>query len=158
MAEVVCSTPAGDCAMGNPTGPDIGSDHSVNHIPVRLKVINYDLNEDTAIKKKSGACDRPPIHLVDKNGNYVIELSTVTYEMARVKILNDHDVKRSGYSCQYDKYTDLKNRVVQDTLKVEDMKGRRKRTYTINMYQTQSSIMINGLSVTGWETGTLRYL
>ena len=102
--------------------------------------INYKLNETKALNKKSKACDREPIKTKQNQSSTTIRMNTAAFEIFCTTMFNR---LLSTYVVKDIKEHDITNiTVVHDILQVYTQNNT--FLFTINIYRTSSTIMING--------------
>ena len=116
----------------------------------------YNINVKKSMLKKQAACKRDPIHCQLKKGNQIrIKLSTSAYEVFRLTTIELYtlspqllDMKDSIYANHKKIYDKSNAAIVQEIISVYNRlksgdQGSRLK-YTINLYHTTSSVLVNG--------------
>ena len=112
---------------------------------------DYVLDHHRALKKKEDSCSKPHIDGTMKPGNnLVIKYSTAAYELMKTTIMSVLQ-KSTHYSGHLREDRDSTGATVDYCIKVYNRKfdGSQGKTlkFTINLYHTQSSMLVNGSRV-----------
>jgi lysophospholipase L1-like esterase len=113
---------------------------------VKVQQAGYSLNEDKLMKKKLQSCDRTPLIMEMKGDNAVVKSSTLTFEMIK-SVLYEYYERKTDICCEITQKEDENNKVEHDKLAIfnRGKTGKKgKHLYTINLYRTTSTVMING--------------
>ena len=118
------------------------NNHSVES-SVILVENNYTLDQAEALRKKMISCDDPLFKIQEHQQCVVINLNTAAFQMFKSSLetyLNNHN---STYIVAASPHIDQSDNVTQDTYRVSD-RADKSSLFTINLYRTKSSAMING--------------
>lgn len=113
-----------------------------------IRKAKFQLNKETMLNKKIKSCNRsqPLTTTMEKGNNLRILCSTMAFEKTRNLINNT--MTHSGFTIETVQQEDLEGQVFADTIKVKEKDSRRnKAIFTINIYRTTSSMMVNGPQV-----------
>ena len=131
----------------------------LNSPMVTSRVKEYRLDATKALKKKIACCDKPHINMVrHQNDNYVIELSTSSFEMNRsaISAILHLDPERPTRHLEYLADKDEAGNVIAETIKIKSWsvlnKGKLPAlsnligacSVVVNLYRTTSKCLING--------------
>ena len=110
------------------------------------RVMNYTINEKTAIKKKIKSCREVPLEIkMEKGNNLRIFCSTTAFENIRKIII---ETVASNYVLEMTENKDISERVIIETIKTKERNARRALPiFVINIYRTTSTLLINGPQV-----------
>ena len=101
----------------------------------------YRLNKDRALDKKLEYTNREEIVLEETGGGLKILVNTGTYELLRKATHSYYSSEENGFNIQIINGTDSNGLVVDTRYKVSQG---RTHQYTINLYHTRCSLLING--------------
>ena len=103
------------------------------------------MNDKTAVNKKIKSCSEHLTVKMERGNNLRITCSTTTFEGIKTIIVNKIQHSKNLI---YIQNKDQQERVLSDIIKVteEGIKGNR-AIFTVNMYRTKSSFLINGSQV-----------
>jgi len=101
----------------------------------------YVLNEDRSMKKKLKSTEFEPITIQETKGGTRFLLNTGTYEILKNATRKYFFDNTQNYTYTYIPVNDKKSNEVELKFKVADGKT---HLYTLNMYNTTSSCLING--------------
>ena len=114
---------------------------------------DFNINLKKALAKKLSACDRVAKFEL-KHGNYCMQLSTAGFEaFSKVIFSHVHTTRSKSRHVEYIQDIDGHNKVLTDTMKIHSWmalakplsKSRKGQcSITVNLYRTQSSVMVNG--------------
>ena len=112
----------------------------------------YTLNLTKALKKKAEQCTyETKICEVLKGGNRVFQMSAGIYELYKMSLMSHFEVVMKNEDLpqvvQIKSVKDKKGRIVESQVKVNQRKtskGLGLHKYTVNLYHTRSSMMVNG--------------
>ena len=116
--------------------------------PRTTRQATFQLNKQRTLDKKIKACNNTQkLTITMENGNNLrILCSTTTFE--QIRNLIDNAIQASGYNIEKVEDEDQDGQIFRDTIKVKEKESRRNRAiYTINMYRTTSSMVVNGPQV-----------
>ena len=109
------------------------------------KIVPYSLNLRAAVKKKLQAANNSDLYIVRADSNHILlRCQAGIYELIR-KAIFIHFILRSkhGQACDIDIHKEGGNGLVcQTTVRVKNSNDTTR--YTINLYHTKSSLMVNG--------------
>ena len=138
--------------LSQPQQIQIGTGHI--HIDVATGTRPYTLNRHKALDNKLQSCHMEHLQYAMKGGkNLVLKLSTSAFEYFRMKLpqLFHESAKDLGLYIESRENADLSDAVVDSWYKVRNRKkdgtpGAQSR-FTVNLYRTQSSVLVNGPKV-----------
>ena len=106
------------------------------------RVMNYTINEKTAIKKGIKSCREVPLEIkMEKGNNLRIFCRTTAFEKIRNIII---ETVASNYVIEMTENKDISERVIIETIKTEERNARRALPiFVINIYRTTSTLLIN---------------
>ena len=101
------------------------------------------MNEEAAVRKKMKSCNEEPLLVkLEKGNNLRIFCSTTTFE--GVKQIIENTVSKVN-KIEYIRNEDQEGRIYSESIRVREKESRRNQLiYTVNIYQTKSSLPING--------------
>ena len=121
---------------------------------VIIKSKDYELNHHQKLIKKRKHCDRPFMNIIPKDGGrqLKIECSAGCFELLKAelkKLALDQELSKTfRIACIVEKSVDVAGNLPQITIKVHSLRKNGTRTarpkFTINIYNTQCSLLING--------------
>ena len=116
------------------------TDHSV--------YLDYTLDRQVALNKKKKGCDKPLYHVKHHNDSTYIALNTASFDTFK-------DVAGEYFKNQQDTYKlvpsvqkDQQNSTTQDVIRVLNNNPDNSLAFTINLYRTKNSALVNGPSHT----------
>ena len=100
----------------------------------------FSMNEEAAIRKKVKTCNKEPLVVkLEKGNNLRTFCSTTAFE--GVKHIIENTVKLTKYI----RDEDQEGRIYSESIRVREKESRRNQViYTVNIYRTKSSLLING--------------
>ena len=108
---------------------------------------DYTLNRDLALSKKRNGCDKPLYVIEENKDSTVVRLSTASFDYftkaLEVHLASKHD--KEYIVTLYDQQ-DQGNSVTQDIIRVLNNGGNNSLLFTVNLYRTKNSVMVNGAS------------
>ena len=115
---------------------------------------DYNLNYDRAMRKKARSCQTG--YLVTstvKGNNYIFSFSTAMYELYREKLADHYRALNENspdIRVTFKDSTDKTGMVVESLMKVyqKSSTGKGRPKYSINMYHTNTRVMVNGRQAT----------
>ena len=124
----------------------IGNVSSVNIATQNVSTAekNYTINIDKTLLKKIKATNRPSVEYKYTDGGITATFDTVSFELFKLSLseyYTHYPLSKGVVETHFDK--DKKNNVVQVIYRVKPSEG---CGYTINLYTTRSSVLINGKS------------
>ena len=120
---------------------------------VSIRNVAYNLNKQSTVLKKIKAAERDELYTVDISKNHLyIRCQAGLYEMVRraihVYYLN---IQSQHITCDIDILREKSNQlIVQSTYKIR-ARGGTQAQYTINLYHTRSTILVNGRAWTSFR-------
>ena len=127
-------------------------DDDDDEVSIHAKHVNYKLNENKAIHKKIGSCDRVT-HTFELHDSYFIGVfNTAAFELFRNDLMK-YIKKCKQYVYQLSEMRELSGKVTQDTIYVKENScsgttdirfDDLPKFYTITIYRTKDKIMVNG--------------
>ena len=102
---------------------------------------DYTVNRPLALDKKLKATERQNVEVVETGGGLRIVLNTGSYELLKVATDEYFAQLRENRKCKIIKVQDKKGAVVETQYKVTSGKT---SIYTLNLYHTTSSCLVNG--------------
>ena len=102
---------------------------------------NYNLQEQRTMKKKLDATEREEIAITTTGGGVRIRLNTGAYELLKLSAERFYSIENNQFRYQRVPVTDKKGNHVETKYKVSSGKS---PVYTLNMYHTKSSCLVNG--------------
>ena len=101
------------------------------------------MNDEVVLKKKIKACNEEALVLkLEKGNNLRIFCSTTAF--GGVKEIIENTVRKSN-KVEHLRNEDQGERTYSESIRVKEKKSRRNQViYTVNIYRTKSSLLING--------------
>ena len=101
------------------------------------------MNDEAAVRKKIKTCNEEPLVVkLEKGNNLRIFFSTTTFE--GVKQIIENTVSKIN-KIEYIRNGDQERRIYSESIRVREKESRRNQViYTVNIYRTKSSLLING--------------
>ena len=101
------------------------------------------MNDEAAVRKKIKICNEEPLVVkLEKGNNLRIFFSTTTFE--GVKQIIENTVSKIN-KIEYIRNEDQEGRIYSESIRVREKESRRNQViYTVNIYRTKSSLLING--------------
>ena len=103
---------------------------------------NFTLNMKRTRAKKRKACDRDNYKIKENKNSSTIIFSTVAFEIFRSKVFTY--LQRHSYGYQLTESKDIPGNVTHDILRVFTAANMVSSLYTVNLYRTTSSLLVNG--------------
>ena len=132
-----------------PTKPELPLTRSVT-------VKDYELNQTRALHKKTVKCESPEILTEKASGNFVINLSTASFDLVTKAIHNALNItEHSSRNDEISQQVDKSGAIVADVIKIKSwsvVKQALQGGYSgpckisINMYRTTNTILINSVN------------
>ena len=126
----------------------------LRHMDLDTKVKNFSLNKDKSLQKKRDHCGRPFINVIprDAGRQIKIECSTGCYELLKTEIIqlvkDEEFGKKFGLFIHQEAVTDLDGNspelIIKATNRLKTGAQGKFHKFTINLYHTQCSLLING--------------
>lgn len=119
----------------------------------RTKTKPYKLNKKKALTKKMNVSEYDDFTVEKKSGQVRIKCNTGSYELFKQVLLNYYvgDENKPGECLEllgkYDSSTDTSGLVIEEQVKVYDNLAKDHK-FTINLYNTTSSVLVNGRQTT----------
>ena len=100
----------------------------------------FSMNEEAAVRKKVKTCNKEPLVVkLEKGNNLRTFCSTTAFE--GVKHIIENTVKLTKYI----RDEDQEGKIYSESIRVREKESRRNQViYTVNIYRTKSSLLING--------------
>ena len=110
---------------------------------IMTRTTRYRINEKIAIDKKFKACNNQPIQIkMEKGNNLRVYCRAVAFERVRGII---EKILGTNYTINQAKTKDKTDKIVSEVLRVAQKESRRNEAiFTINIFRTKSSFLING--------------
>ena len=110
---------------------------------VITRTARFSMNEEAAVRKKIKTCNEEPLLVkLEKGNNLRIFCSTTAFE--GVKQIIENTVSKIN-KIEYIRNEDQEGRIYSEIIRVREKESKRNRViYTVNIYQTKSSLLING--------------
>ena len=110
---------------------------------VVTRTARFSMNEKAAVRKKIKTCNEEPLLVkLEKGNNLRIFCSTTTFE--GVKQIIENTVSKIN-KIEYIRNEDQEGRIYSESIRVREKESRRNQViYTVNIYRTKSSLLING--------------
>ena len=107
------------------------------------RTARFSMKEEEAVRKKIKACNEEPLVLkLEKGNNLRIFCSTTAFE--GVKQIIENTVSKIN-KIEYIRNEDQEGRIYSESIRVREKESRRNQViYTVNIYRTKSSLLING--------------
>lgn len=120
-----------------------------------VRVDEFELNQESALKKKFDACKRPDITYKPYGTGLILEFSSAMYEVFKVSV-NDYYNETSEsepFSTVWRKDVDIKDQNHRDIVQVINLDGHKE--YTVQLFHTTSKLQVNGNDYTLFITRDL---
>ena len=147
--------------MALSTAHSVTSPTGNNNVEIR----NYILNEHKALQKKRIACNRPFIKVIPKDGGkqLKIECSVGCFEVLKSILidtsLNKQIFDRYNLAIEVKQITDQNGIYPEYTLRAFNKLSSgaigKKHKFTVNIYNTQSSLLVNGRNTSSFQNDIL---
>ena len=110
---------------------------------VITRTARFSMNEEAAVRKKIKTCNEEPLLVkLEKGNNLRIFCSTTAFE--GVKQIIENTVSKIN-KIEYIRNEDQEGRIYSESIRVREKESRRNQViYTVNIYRTKSSLLING--------------
>ena len=110
---------------------------------VITRTARFSMNEEAAVRKKIKTCNEEPLLVkLEKGNNLRIFCSTTAFE--GVKQIIENTVSKIN-KIEYIRNGDQERRIYSESIRVREKESRRNQViYTVNIYRTKSSLLING--------------
>ena len=110
---------------------------------VITRTARFSMNEEAAVRKKIKTCNKEPLLVkLEKGNNLRIFCSTTAFE--GVKQIIENTVSKIN-KIEYIRNEDQEGRIYSESIRVREKESRRNQViYTVNIYRTKSSLLING--------------
>ena len=107
------------------------------------RTARFSMNEEAAVRKKIKTCNEEPLVLkLEKGNNLRIFCSTTAFE--GVKQIIENTVSKINKT-EYIRNEDQEGKIYSESIRVREKEPRRNQViYIVNVYQTKSSLLING--------------
>ena len=105
---------------------------------------NYTLNRTLALKKKKHGCDKPAYVVKPHRSCTVISLNTASFELFTCVVEVHLNSKMDVYKFLPFNQQDKLNCITQDVIRVHNNDASKSHAFTINLYRTKNSVMVNG--------------
>ena len=107
------------------------------------RTARFSMNEEAALRKKIKTCNEEALVLkLEKGNNLRIFCSTTAFE--GVKEIIENTVRKSN-KVEHLRNEDQGGRIYSESIRVKEKESRRNQViYTVNVYRTKSSLLING--------------
>ena len=105
-------------------------------------LVKYELNRKSALAKKMAACEREEMTLVFAKTYCTIQLSTASFEYFREDVIERINNCTHYKILRHDPVKDLNGCITGEIIGVGTNTS--DKLFVVNLYQTQSSVMING--------------
>ena len=107
------------------------------------RTARFSMNEEAAVRKKIKTCNEEPLLVkLEKGNNLRIFCSTTAFE--GVKQIIENTVSKIN-KIEYIRNEDQEGRIYSESIRVREKESRRNQViYTVNIYRTKSSLLING--------------
>ena len=100
------------------------------------------MDEEAAVRKKIKTCNEEPLLMKLGKGNNLMFCSTTAFE--GVKQIIENTVSKIN-KIEYIRNEDQEGRIYSESIRVREKESRRNQViYTVNIYRTKSSLLING--------------
>ena len=131
--------------------------------PEEEPVRDYELNCDSAMRKKAKACSVDYfVSGEEKGGNYVFSFSTAMYEIYRDMLMEYfqgvENSPNAGMNIKFKDISDKSGLTVESQIRVHQktQNGSGRLKYTINLYHTNNRLMVNGRQATQFNAEHVR--
>ena len=113
---------------------------------IMTRTTRYRINEKIAIDKKIKACNNKPIQIkMEKGNNLRVYCSAVVFEGVRGIL---EKILETNYTINQTQTKDKTGKIVSAVMRVAQKESRRNEAiFTINVFRTKSSFLINGPQV-----------
>ena len=102
----------------------------------------FSMDEEAAVRKKIKTCNEEPLLMKLGKGNNLMFCSTTAFE--GVKQIIENTVSKIN-KIEYIRNEDQEGRIYSESIRVREKESRRNQViYTVNIYRTKSSLLING--------------
>lgn len=138
------------------------------HSKDNTMVKNYTMNDVKCLQKKKNYCDRPFINIIPKDSGrqLKIECSTGCYELLKVELTEmtvSNDVSdKFNIVFTTENVSDLKGNspefIIRANNKLNSGAPGKRSKFTINLYHTQCSLLINGNNVSTFQDEILPHI
>ena len=121
------------------------TDDVAHSIKASFKTTNYTVNAHKAVKRKLTSLDaKYDYEVKHSHNNVVIKCQTTAYDLLR-RALFVHYILIASHDkcCEINVHKDVQGTVAQTTIKVTAL-GSTSAKYTVNLYHTSSTILVNG--------------
>ena len=107
------------------------------------RTVRFSMNEEAAVRKKIKTSNEEKLLVkLEKGNNIRIFCSTTTFE--GVKQIIENTVSKIN-KIEYIRNEDQEGRIYSESIRVREKESRRNQViYTVNIYRTKSSLLING--------------
>ena len=107
------------------------------------RTARFSMNEEAAVRKKIKTCNEEPLLVkLEKGNNLRIFCSTTAFE--GVKQIIENTVSKIN-KIEYIRNEDQEGKIYSESIRVREKESRRNQViYTVNIYRTKSSLLING--------------
>ena len=107
------------------------------------RTARFSMNEEAALRKKIKTCNEEALVLkLEKGNNLRIFCSTTAFE--GVKEIIENTVRKSN-KVEHLRNEDQGGGIYSESIRVKEKESRRNQViYTVNIYRTKSSLLING--------------
>ena len=105
-------------------------------------LVKYELNRKSALAKKMASCERENMTLLTEATYCTIQLNTASFEYFREDVIERINNCTYYKMLRHDPVRDLNGCITGEIIGVGSSTAG--KLFTINIYQTQSSVMING--------------
>ena len=127
------------------------------------EIKQYSVNKLKSLLKKLDSCTKTDLDYELKPGNnLVLQFSTVAYELAKQTIVQKTDSMKTQYEVQIEPSKDRQGARVGTRYKIgkkrKDSYQKQYMLYTVNCYDTQSSMLINGRNLDIFETDLFQHI
>ena len=113
---------------------------------IMTRTTRYRINEKIAIDKKIKACNNKPIQIkMEKGNNLRVYCSAVAFAGVRGIL---EKILETNYTINQTQTKDKTGKIVSEVIRVAQKESRRNEAiFTINVFRTKSSFLINGSQV-----------
>ena len=127
------------------------------------EIKQYSVNKLKSLTKKLDSCTKTDLDYELKPGNnLVLQFSTVAYELAKQTIVQKIDSMKTQYEVQVETSKDKQGARVGTRYKIgkkrKDSYQKLYMLYTVNCYDTQSSMLINGRNLEIFGTDLFQHI
>ena len=108
------------------------------------RTARFSMNEEAAVRKKIKTCNEEPLLVkLEKGNNLRTFCRTTTFE--GVKQIIENTVSKINKTEHHIKNEDQEGKIYSESIRVREKEPRRNQViYIVNVYQTKSSLLING--------------